>query len=113
MSGARRWLQAELALPGLDPTAMGWKGRDWCLAPDMARCVTDRNGNIGPTVWADGQVVGGWVQRPDGSIAHDVMGLSPQHESLLAAEIDRVREFVGETRFSVRFPAPNQRELLD
>lgn len=99
-------------LPGLDPTAMGWKLRDWYLPPDVARRVTDRNGNIGPTVWADGSVVGGWAQRPDGSIAHDARDLSPEHTSLLATEIERVRDFVGETRFSVRFPAPNQRELL-
>ncbi|GGM51142.1 hypothetical protein GCM10012275_22590 [Longimycelium tulufanense] len=29
----------------------------------------DRNGNIGPTVWADGRIVGAWAQLPDGSIA--------------------------------------------
>jgi hypothetical protein len=99
-------------LPGLDPTAMGWKRRTWYLAPDVAARVTDRNGNIGPTVWADGRVVGGWVQRPDGSIAHDADGLSTSHRALLATEIERLRTFVADTRFSVRFPAPNQRELL-
>lgn len=98
-------------LPGLDPTAMGWKHRDWYLDPALAREVTDRNGNIGPTVWADGRVVGGWVQRPDGSIAHDAE-LDAVHARLLDDEIDRVRSFVGETRFSVRFPSPNQRRLL-
>lgn len=99
-------------LPGLDPTAMGWKRRGWYLTPDVAARVTDRNGNVGPTVWADGRVVGGWVQRPDGTIAHDSDGLSSTHRELLEVEIDRLRAFVGETRFSVRFPAPNQRDLL-
>ena len=37
-------------LPGLDPTTMGWKRRDWYLDPAIASRVTDRNGNIGPTV---------------------------------------------------------------
>ncbi|HEX6390519.1 MAG TPA: M48 family metalloprotease, partial [Solirubrobacteraceae bacterium] len=29
----------------------------------------DRSGNIGPTVWCDGRIVGGWAQRTDGEIA--------------------------------------------
>jgi hypothetical protein len=99
-------------LPGLDPTAMGWKRRAWYLPPGVAARVTDRNGNIGPTVWADGQVVGGWVQRADGSIAHDADGLTPAGRDLLDAEIERLQQFLGDTRFSVRFPAPNQRDLL-
>jgi hypothetical protein len=99
-------------LPGLDSTAMGWKRRDWYLDPAVASRVTDRNGNIGPTVWVDGRVAGGWVQRPDGSIAHDATGLTRAQRDLLAVEIERLQAFVGDTRFSVRFPAPNQRELL-
>lgn len=99
-------------LPGLDPTVMGWRRRDWYLDPAVATRVTDRNGNIGPTVWADGRVVGGWVQRPDGTVAHDAAGLSIAHRALLDREIERLREFVGGTTFSVRFPAPNQRDLL-
>jgi hypothetical protein len=99
-------------LPGLDPSAMGWKGRAWYLDPEVAVRVTDRNGNIGPTLWVDGRVLGGWVQRPDGSIAHDAAGLTRSHRALLDVEIERLRAFVGETRFSVRFPSPNQRDLL-
>jgi hypothetical protein len=99
-------------LPGLDPTPMGWKQRDWYLPRAIAERVIDRNGNVGPTVWADGVVVGGWVQRPDGSIAHDAGGLSAEHGRLLAVEIDRLRALVGATRFRVRFPAPNQTDLL-
>jgi hypothetical protein len=98
-------------LPGLDPTAMGWKQRSWYLAPEIAARVVDRNGNIGPTVWADGRIVGGWVQRPDGSIAHDAE-LDDVRLRLLDAEIVRLQHFVGLTRFTVRFPSPNQRSLL-
>jgi hypothetical protein len=46
---------------------MGWKDRDWYLGSHRAT-LFDRNGNAGPTVWADGRVVGGWGQRRDGSI---------------------------------------------
>ena len=48
-------------LPSLDPTVMGWKERDWYLG-DHGAALFDRNGNAGPTIWADGRVIGGWVQ---------------------------------------------------
>ena len=106
-----RWVAL---LPGLDPTAMGWKQRAWYLDDDTNTRVTDRNGNIGPTVWVDGRIVGGWAQRPDGTIVHDVdpTTLGDVHHDLLDAEIDRLRTLVGDTRFTPRFPSPNQRSLL-
>ena len=55
-------------LPALDPTVMGWAGRDWYLGVHGPR-LFDRTGNAGPTVWVDGRVAGGWAQRPDGSVA--------------------------------------------
>jgi DNA glycosylase AlkZ-like len=100
-------------LPGLDPTAMGWKVRTWYLDSTTGRRVTDRSGNIGPTVWVDGRIVGGWAQRPDGEIAIEpTTELSDSDRDLLDTEVARLREFVGDTRFRVRFPAPNQRDLL-
>lgn len=54
-------------LPALDPSAMGWKHRDHLLGPHRA-ALYDVNGNAGPTVWADGQMVGGWAQRDDGEV---------------------------------------------
>jgi Winged helix DNA-binding domain len=54
-------------LPALDPSAMGWKHRDFCLGPHR-QLLYDVNGNAGPTVWADGRIVGGWAQRDDGEV---------------------------------------------
>jgi winged helix DNA-binding protein len=54
-------------LPALDPSAMGWKHRDFCLGPHR-QLLYDVNGNAGPTVWTDGRVVGGWAQRDDGEV---------------------------------------------
>lgn len=54
-------------LPPLDPTAMGWKDRDWYLSDEARVELFDRSGNIGPSVWCDGRIVGGWAQRDDGS----------------------------------------------
>ena len=33
----------------------------------------DRNGNAGPTVWADGRIVGGWTQRRSGEVVHRLL----------------------------------------
>ncbi|KOU59941.1 hypothetical protein ADK57_31495, partial [Streptomyces sp. MMG1533] len=46
-------------LPALDPTAMGWQQRDWYLAPELRAALFDYSGNVGPTVWWNGRVVGG------------------------------------------------------
>ena len=54
-------------LPALDPTTMGWKGREFYLGPH-GDALFDRNGNGGPTAWYDGRIVGGWRQEPDGSV---------------------------------------------
>ena len=100
-------------LPGLDPLAMGWKQRRWYLDEATEASVTDRWGNIGPTVWVDGEIVGGWAQRPDGSIATELtQPMSAAHRTLLANEVDRLMSFSGEMRYRVRFPAPNQARLL-
>lgn len=100
-------------LPALDPTAMGWKERSWYLDSDIATRIFDRSGNIGPTVWADGCIVGGWVQRPDGDIAVEVLRtLDARHQRALDIEIERLTALVSEATIRVRFPAPNQKDLL-
>jgi Winged helix DNA-binding domain len=55
-------------LPPLDPTPMGWSQREW-FQGEHGPALFDRNGNVGPTVWWDGRIVGGWAHRADGSIA--------------------------------------------
>jgi hypothetical protein len=59
-------------LPALDPTPMGWKQRDWFL-PEDSRPLYDAYGNVGPTVWWGGEVVGGWAVRPDGSVVTELL----------------------------------------
>ncbi|MEO6124376.1 MAG: winged helix DNA-binding domain-containing protein [Ilumatobacteraceae bacterium] len=99
-------------LPGLDPTTMGWKQRDWFLSADMASALFDRNGNGGPTIWVDGQVVGGWVQRKDGTLLPGFLAqVTKAQRRAIDAEFNRIRSTVGDTRFTVRFPAPLQIQL--
>ena len=99
-------------LPGLDPTVMGWKQRDFYLPPDCAD-VFDRNGNGGPTIWADGRVVGAWAQAPDGEIrTRFLVDVDAATARAVAARSEELREIIGDTRFWVRFPGRVQNVLL-
>ncbi|MEU5362730.1 winged helix DNA-binding domain-containing protein [Streptomyces sp. NPDC005925] len=101
-------------LPGLDPTAMGWQHRDWYLAPGLRAALFDRSGNVGPTVWWNGRVVGGWAQRADGEIVWRLLdpgGAGRDAEAAVAAEAERLRGWVGATRVTPRFRTPLEREL--
>ena len=54
-------------LPALDPTPMGWKRRDWLFGISQHH-VFDNRGNIGPSLWWDGEVIGSWAVTPAGEI---------------------------------------------
>jgi hypothetical protein len=56
-------------LPVLDPTTMGWRGRDFYLDPGHTPYLFDSNGNAGTTAWWDGRIVGCWVQDEGGVVA--------------------------------------------
>jgi hypothetical protein len=92
---------------------MGWKDRSWYLDAEVASHVVDRNGNAGPTIWVEGRVVGSWVQREDGTIALGWLTDVPQARRAQVEASARVLEReLGDTRFTMRFPAPIQAELL-
>ncbi|MER5930894.1 winged helix DNA-binding domain-containing protein [Streptomyces sp. NPDC002054] len=100
-------------LPGLDPTPMGWRHRDWYLDPDHTGALFDRNGNIGPTVWANGRIVGAWAQRPDGRITHHLL-TDPGREARTAIETEtaRLAGFLGATRVTPSCRTPLERQLV-
>lgn len=98
-------------LPGLDPTPMGWKERGWYFGSHEAR-LFDRNGNAGPTMWADGRVVGAWGQRPSGEIVTALVEqLSAPHNALLHEEVSRLEGILNGTVVTPRFRTPVEREL--
>ncbi|RSN23081.1 hypothetical protein DMC63_08655 [Streptomyces sp. WAC 05977] len=98
-------------LPSLDPTSMGWIERDWYLGPHKAP-LFDGTGNIGPTVWADGRIVGGWAQRPDGEIVHHLLeDVGTDVERAVEAEANHLAEWFGEVRVTPRMRTPLERRL--
>ena len=98
-------------LPGLDSTPMGWKERDWFLG-DHGAALFDRNGNIGPTVWCDGRIVGGWAQAPDGEVVVKLLEeVGGDRASLVEQERCRLSEWLGDDRITPRFRTPLDREI--
>jgi hypothetical protein len=98
-------------LPGLDQAVMGWKERAWFLPADSSE-LFDRNGNVGPTVWVDGRVVGGWAQQADGSVVWQALeGLDEQAQELVAAERAALQEWLGDAVVIPRFRTPLERRL--
>jgi hypothetical protein len=81
----------------------------------------DRSGNIGPTAWWDGRIVGGWAQRQDGEIAVRLLeDIGAEASAALDAEARRLREWIGadpkapknpKVRVTPRFRTPLEREL--
>jgi hypothetical protein len=98
-------------LPALDPTAMGWTDRAFYGGDDKA--LYDRSGNIAPTVWADGRIVGCWVQREDGEIAIRLL-VDAGREAVVAVDeaAGRLVKWLGPARVKSRFRTPIERELL-
>ncbi|MGW0252246.1 winged helix DNA-binding domain-containing protein [Nocardia goodfellowii] len=98
-------------LPALDPTPMGWQSREWYLG-SHAPALFDRNGNIGPTVWLDGRIVGGWAQRKDGEIVWRLLeDVGADALAMIEVEAARTATWFGEVRAIPRFRTPLEREL--
>jgi Winged helix DNA-binding domain len=98
-------------LPGLDPTPMGWQSRSWFLGPH-ATSLFDRTGNIGPTVWWDGRIVGGWAQRASGEVTVRLLeDIGADGASAVAAQAAALEAWLGAARVTPRFRTPLEREL--
>lgn len=98
-------------LPGLDATPMGVQERSWFLGPHR-QALFDRSGNIGPTAWWRGRVVGGWTQRSDGAVVTELLENVPAPAvHAIAAESRRLETWLGAVRVKWRYPTPLQRSL--
>jgi hypothetical protein len=98
-------------LPALDPTPMGYTERGWFLGPH-GPALFDRSGNIGPTVWSDGRIVGGWAQRKNGTVAYKLLeDVGAEVERAIACTAHEVSRLLGGVRVTPRFRTPLEREL--
>jgi hypothetical protein len=98
-------------LPGLDPTPMGWQSRAWYLDPHTP-LLFDRTGNVGPTVWWAGHVVGGWAQRASGEVVYRLLeDIGADGAAAVAAEAAALEAWLGPARVTPRFRTPLEREL--
>ena len=100
-------------LPSLDTTAMGWKERDWYLGGYKA-ALFDNSGNVGPTIWSEGRIVGGWARRQDGSVGVRLFeDVGRDAEAAIDAEAAAVEAWLAGVRFTPRFRTPLERELSE
>jgi hypothetical protein len=98
-------------LPALDPTPMGWSQRDWFLGPHRT-ALFDRNGNVGPTVWVDGRVVGGWAQRASGEVVYRLLeDVGREAADRVAETAAAIGDWTAAVRVTPRFRTPLEREL--
>ncbi len=98
-------------LPALDPTPMGWVEREWFLGEHRER-LFDRTGNIGPTIFWQGRVVGGWAQRADGEIRLKLLeDIGSDAVAAVESRAAALVEWLGPLRFIPRFRTPLEREL--
>lgn len=99
-------------LPALDPTPMGWQARDWYLPQTHRADLFDRSGNVGPTVWWNGEVVGGWATRADGEIVWRLLtDVGGDAEAAIEAEAAGLAAWLQGTKITPRFRTPLERTL--
>ncbi|WP_069883707.1 winged helix DNA-binding domain-containing protein [Streptomyces luteocolor] len=89
-------------LPALDSTPMGWQHRDWFLGEHGPR-LFDRNGNIGPSLWWNGRIVGGWAQDGGGEIVCRFLeDVGTDAERAVQVEAERLTVRLGGVRLAPR-----------
>lgn len=93
-------------LPVLDPTVMGWRVRDFYLGRHREQ-LFDNRGNAGTTAWADGRVVGSWVQDDAGSVQLRLLErVSARALRALQSEASRLTAWLGGVRIPTALSSP-------
>ncbi len=82
-----------------------------CRRSTGRRCST-RTGNVGPTVWWDGEVIGGWGQRADGTVVWRQLADRGARAAAAADEAAAaLTARLAGVRITPRFRTPLEREL--
>ncbi|MGB2719291.1 MAG: winged helix DNA-binding domain-containing protein [Rhodococcus sp. (in: high G+C Gram-positive bacteria)] len=100
-----------MLLPALDPTPMGWKHRAWYLGEHKAP-LFDTFGNIGPTIWSGGRIVGGWAVTGSGEVVTEFLeDVGSTVSKVVAAEAERITTLLDGTPVVPSFPTPMEKKL--
>lgn len=93
-------------LPALDSTPMGWQQRGWFLGEHGPK-LFDRTGNVGPTVWWDGRIVGGWAQDKRAQIVYRLLeDIGADATAAIDAAAARLTVILGDVRLTARTRGP-------
>jgi Winged helix DNA-binding domain len=98
-------------LPVLDPTVMGWQGRDFYLGPHR-ELLFDSRGNAGTTAWVDGRAVGCWTQDEAGVVrVHLLERVPARARRALDAEAARLTGWLGGLRIGSVYSSPAMKRV--
>ncbi len=104
---------AAALLPALDPTPMGWKRRDWFFGIPQ-HYVFDNRGNIGPTLWWDGEIIGSWAVTSAGQIRTAVLAdRGAAARSAVQDTAARLEARLQGTAITPAIRTPAERELAE
>jgi hypothetical protein len=99
-------------LPVLDPTVMGWKGRDFYIGPHR-ELLFDRTGNAGSTAWVNGRAVGTWTQDQAGVVHLHLHEKVPAATGrALDAEAARLTAWLGGFRVPTLYQSPAMKSVF-
>ena len=99
-------------LPVLDPTVMGWQGRDFYLGPHRDQ-LFDSRGNAATTAWVNGRVVGCWVHDAAGAVRVRLLEpVTADAQRALDAEARRLTDWLGGIRIVTGYTSPAMRAPL-
>ncbi len=104
---------AAALLPALDPTPMGWKRRDWFFGIPQHH-VFDNRGNIGPTLWWNGEIIGSWAVTSAGEIRTAVLAdRGAAARSAVRDTAARLEARLQGTAITPAIRTPAERELAE
>jgi hypothetical protein len=91
---------------------MGWQARDWYLGEHKS-ALFDSSGNAGPTIWAEGRIVGGWAMRANGEVVTKLLeDVGRETAAAVEAEAGRLTVWLQQVSVVPRFPTPLHKELV-
>lgn len=94
----------------LDPTTMGWRGRDWYVDPKHVPYLFDSAGNGGQMVWVNGRIVGCWVQDEQGAVQPVLLETVPAAAmTALDVEVKRLDALLRGERIVNVYASPQMR----